>query len=134
MSAGFEGSAFRSGQARFGAGDRVRADVELCQDGSFPDPAIRVGEVLVAQGCAGQVVDVGVYLGEHIVYAVMFDTGRVVGCLDHELELIAAEGSTAPESTTTGLARSAATTGTARSATTTGTARSATTTEEARPA
>jgi nitrogen fixation protein NifZ len=71
---------------RLRVGDGVRAAKPLRQDGTFPDPAVRVGEVLVHEGTLGQIVDVGVYLQEHVVYAVMFGNGRVVGCLDRELE------------------------------------------------
>ncbi|HET9657559.1 MAG TPA: nitrogen fixation protein NifZ [Kineosporiaceae bacterium] len=58
----------------------------LRQDGTFPDPAVTVGEVLVPAGTLGQIVDIGVYLQEHIVYAVAFGNGRLVGCLERELE------------------------------------------------
>jgi hypothetical protein len=63
----------------------VVATRDLRQDGTFPDPAIAVGEVLVPADVPGQVVDVGVYLNEHIVYAVAFGNGRVVGCLEREV-------------------------------------------------
>jgi hypothetical protein len=72
--------------ARLRVGDDVRAAKPLRQDGTFPDPAVRVGEVLVPAGTFGQVVDVSVYLQEYVVYAVVFGNGRVVGCLDRELE------------------------------------------------
>ena len=72
--------------ARLRVGDDVRAVKPLRQDGTFPDPAVAVGEVLVPQGTLGQIVDIGVYLQEHVVYAVMFGNGRVVGCLERELE------------------------------------------------
>ncbi len=78
--------AFRLGPARFSAGDLVVATRPLRQDGTFPDPSIAVGEVLVPEGVPGQVVDVGVYLGEHVVYAVAFGSGRLVGCLEREIE------------------------------------------------
>lgn len=72
--------------ARLRVGDGVRAVKPLRQDGTFPDPAVAVGEVLVPQGTLGKIVDIGVYLQEHIVYAVMFGNERVVGCLERELE------------------------------------------------
>ena len=75
------------GGSTLGVGVDVLAAGQLRQDGSFPDPSVAVGEVLVPAGTAGQIIDVGTYLGEHIVYAVMFETGRVVGCLARELRV-----------------------------------------------
>lgn len=77
--------AFSDAPCRWSVGDRVRTTRPLRQDGSFPDPQVAVGQVLVAEGTAGQVVDIGVYLNEHLVYAVAFDSGRLVGCLEREL-------------------------------------------------
>lgn len=71
--------------ARLQVGEPVRAVRPLRQDGTFPDPAVAVGEVLVPAGTLGQIVDLGVYLQEHLVYAVMFGNGRLVGCLEREL-------------------------------------------------
>ena len=73
------------GPARFAVGDRVTTTRALRQDGTFPDPEVAVGQVLVEAGVAGQVMDIGVYLNEHLVYAVAFDSGRIVGCLEREL-------------------------------------------------
>lgn len=67
-------------------GDLVVAVKPLRQDGTFPDPDIAVGEVLVPANTLGEVVNVGLYLQEHVVYAVAFMGGRVVGCLERELE------------------------------------------------
>ncbi len=71
-------------------GEQVRAVRPLRQDGTFPDPRIGIGEVLVPEGTLGQIVDVGVYLSEHLVYAVSFGNGRLVGCLERELTATAA--------------------------------------------
>jgi nitrogen fixation protein NifZ len=76
---------FRSSPARFSSGDLVIAAKDLRQDGTYPDPAFAVGDVIVEQGTPGQVVDVGVYLNEHIVYAVAFTGLRLVGCLEREV-------------------------------------------------
>ncbi len=73
------------GPGRYAIGDRVRATRPLRQDGTFPDPRVPVGQVLVDEGTPGQVVDIGVYLNEHLVYAVAFDSGRLVGCLETEI-------------------------------------------------
>jgi nitrogen fixation protein NifZ len=64
----------------------VIAAKDLRQDGTYPDPGFAVGDVIVEQGTPGQVVDVGVYLNEHIVYAVAFAGLRLVGCLEREVE------------------------------------------------
>lgn len=80
--------------ARLQVGAEVRAVKSLRQDGTFPDPAVCVGQVLVPEGTLGQIVDIGVYLQEHIVYAVMFGNGRVVGCLERELESTPAAATT----------------------------------------
>lgn len=82
----FDAGAAGSNTSRLRVGDDVCATKPLRQDGTFPDPAVAVGEVLVPAGTIGQIVDIGVYLQEHIVYAVMFDNGRLVGCLQRELE------------------------------------------------
>lgn len=80
--------------ARLRVGEEVRAVKSLRQDGTFPDPAVAVGEVLVPEGTLGQIVDIGVYLQEHIVYAVLFGNGRLVGCLERELESAPAAATT----------------------------------------
>jgi nitrogen fixation protein NifZ len=76
---------FRSSPARYAAGDLVVAAKDLRQDGTYPDPSFAVGDVIVEEGTPGQVVDVGVYLNEHIVYAVAFAGLRLVGCLEREV-------------------------------------------------
>jgi nitrogen fixation protein NifZ len=78
---------FGLGPGRYAIGDRVWTTRPLRQDGTFPDPRVPVGQVLVDEGTSGQVVDIGVYLNEHLVYAVAFDNGRLVGCLERELEV-----------------------------------------------
>ncbi|MEV5409625.1 nitrogen fixation protein NifZ [Thermopolyspora sp. NPDC052614] len=69
----------------FDVGDLVVATKDLRNDGTYPDPEIGVGAVLVPDGTRGEVLNVGLYLQEHIVYAVAFGNGRVVGCLEREL-------------------------------------------------
>ncbi len=69
----------------FDVGDLVTATKALRNDGTYPEPGIAVGAVLVPAGAVGEVVNVGLYLQEHIVYAVAFGNGRLVGCLEREL-------------------------------------------------
>ncbi|ABD13825.1 nitrogen fixation protein NifZ [Frankia sp. CcI156] len=93
----------------YDVGDIVVAVKALRNDGTYPDPAIAVGEVLVEAGTRGQVINVGLYLQEHIVYAVAFDHGRIVGALERELvspeqwqqAAAVAAGTAAPAATTT---------------------------------
>ncbi len=70
----------------FDIGDMVLATQALRNDGTYPEPGIATGMVLVPAGAMGEVLNVGLYLQEHIVYAVAFGNGRVVGCLERELE------------------------------------------------
>ncbi|SNQ50784.1 Protein NifZ [Frankia canadensis] len=69
----------------YDVGDVVATVKDLRNDGTYPDPAFAVGEVLVEAGTIGEVINVGLYLQEHIVYAVAFRNGRVVGALEREL-------------------------------------------------
>ena len=71
--------------ASFEIGDRVRTVTALRNDGTYPDPDIAIGQVLVEDGTVGRVVNVGTYLQDMVVYAVSFASGRLVGCLEHEL-------------------------------------------------
>lgn len=71
--------------AQWGVGDAVVALRDLRNDGTYPDADIAVGAILVPAGARGEVLNVGVYLQEHVVYAVAFDNGRIVGCLTREL-------------------------------------------------
>jgi nitrogen fixation protein NifZ len=72
----------------FDIGDLVLATKALRNDGTYPEPGIATGAVLVPAGTRGEVLNVGLYLQEHIVYAVAFGNGRVVGCLGRELEAV----------------------------------------------
>ena len=78
----------------FDLSDMVTATKVLRDDGTYPEPGSTVGAVLVPSGARGEILNVGLYLQEHIVYAVAFGNGRVVGCL--ESELAPAPAATAP--------------------------------------
>ncbi len=76
--------------AKFQWGQRVVAEIDLVNDGSYPDYA--VDELLVPQGTVGEVVQVGHHVDSNTpVYMVEFmaspEQGRVVGCLEDELAL-----------------------------------------------
>jgi len=70
---------------RFDCGQPVVAGVDLFNDGSYPDLAAE--ELLVGTGTAGEVVQVGLHEESNTpVYMVEFTGGKVVGCLEQELE------------------------------------------------
>jgi nitrogen fixation protein NifZ len=73
---------------RFDVGAQVRVTRSVRNDGTYP--GMSTGDVLVRCGTAGNVVDIGVFLLDQIIYSVHFlDIDRIVGC--REEELIAAE-------------------------------------------
>jgi nitrogen fixation protein NifZ len=70
-------------------GQRVRATIDLFNDGSFPDaPA----DVLLAKvGDVGEIVQVGRHVEANVaVYLVEFGERRIIGCLEDEIELSSA--------------------------------------------
>ncbi|MCJ2181964.1 nitrogen fixation protein NifZ [Novosphingobium sp. 1949] len=75
----------------FGWGEKVRAALDLINDGSFP--GVGEGAVLAARGTRGEIVNVGHHEETNQpVYLVEFDGAApgasplVVGCLEGELE------------------------------------------------
>ncbi|POF33870.1 nitrogen fixation protein NifZ [Roseibium marinum] len=68
-------------------GQRVRAMVDLQNDGSYPDAP--EDALLVAVGDLGEVVQVGMHTDTNTpVYMVEFDGPKVVGCLEEEISLV----------------------------------------------
>lgn len=68
----------------FEVGDKVRAAVEVRDDGTFP--GARRGDLLISQGDVGYVRDIGEFLQIHRIYAVDFyERGRIVGMRAAEL-------------------------------------------------
>jgi nitrogen fixation protein NifZ len=64
----------------------VQARVDLFNDGSYPDQPAEA--LLVSAGSAGEVVQVGMHEETSTpVYMVEFVAGRVVGCLEEEIEV-----------------------------------------------
>ena len=80
---------FERAAPRFEWGQRVEAALDLFNDGSFP--GAEAGALLVGQGTRGEVVRVGLHVEDReAVYLVDFGRGRVVGCRDKEIALLAA--------------------------------------------
>ena len=68
---------------KYGYGQRVRATIDLVNDGSFPDAA--QDALLVPAGAEGEIVKIGTHVElDALVYLVEFDA-RVVGCFESEL-------------------------------------------------
>ncbi|MBI1175237.1 MAG: nitrogen fixation protein NifZ [Sideroxydans sp.] len=66
-------------------GQPVNAVIDLINDGSFPDA--EDGALLVASGTRGEIVQTGMHEESNIpVYIVEFPNGKIVGCLEEELE------------------------------------------------
>jgi nitrogen fixation protein NifZ len=69
---------------RFQWGQRVKALVDLHNDGSFPDAAVEA--LLVGVGDVGEIVQVGTHTEQNLpVYLVEFSERLVVGCLEEEI-------------------------------------------------
>ncbi|HVZ52577.1 MAG TPA: nitrogen fixation protein NifZ [Pseudolabrys sp.] len=65
-------------------GQRVRASVDLLNDGSFPEQPIDA--LLASSGDVGEIVQVGTHVESNTaVYLVEFGPNRVVGCLETEI-------------------------------------------------
>ena len=72
-------------EPKFQWGSVVVALIDLVNDGSYPDMA--VDALLVASGSKGEVVQTGMHEESNTpVYIVEFADGKVVGCLEHEIE------------------------------------------------
>ena len=69
---------------RFVVGADVRVTRNVRNDGTFP--GLPIGDLLVRRGSTGNVVDIGVFLQDQIIYSVHFlELDRIVGCRDEEL-------------------------------------------------
>ncbi|RJF69465.1 nitrogen fixation protein NifZ [Rhodopseudomonas palustris] len=65
-------------------GQRVSAQIDLFNDGSFPDQPDEA--LLVKSGDAGEIVRIGLHEeSNQPVYLVEFAEQRVIGCLEHEI-------------------------------------------------
>lgn len=76
---------------RYEWGQRVRAVMDLFNDGSYPErPA---NAMLVRKGEAGEVVQVGRHIDSGaVVYKVEFALNQVIGCLEPELMPLRSDG------------------------------------------
>jgi nitrogen fixation protein NifZ len=73
--------------SKFAWGQRVRAAVDLDNDGSHP--AGPAGSRLVDRGTAGEVIRIGQYVEAGVpVYLVEFGGTLVVGCCEDELDAV----------------------------------------------
>ncbi|MFA5952170.1 MAG: nitrogen fixation protein NifZ [Hyphomicrobium sp.] len=69
---------------KFQWGQRVKALIDLHNDGSFPDAPEKA--LLVSVGDAGEIVQVGTHTEANMpIYLVEFGERLVVGCLEEEI-------------------------------------------------
>ena len=74
----------RYDEERFEFGESVRVTRNVRNDGTYPGK--EVGELLVRRGSVGNVVEMGTFLQDQVIYTVHFlDQGRMVGCRMEEL-------------------------------------------------
>lgn len=74
----------RFDEERFEFGERVRVTRNVRNDGTYP--GMEVGELLMRRGSVGNVIEVGTFLQDQVIYTVHFlDQGRMVGCRAEEL-------------------------------------------------
>jgi nitrogen fixation protein NifZ len=75
---------FEPRMPKFQWGQRVRAQIDLHNDGSFPDAPAEA--VLVRTGDVGEIVQVGTHTEANLpIYLVEFGERLVVGCLEEEI-------------------------------------------------
>lgn len=68
----------------FDYGDAVRVTRNVRDDGTYP--GVAVGDLLVRRGSIGNVVGIGTFLQDQIIYSVHFlDIDRIVGCRAEEV-------------------------------------------------
>lgn len=74
----------RFDEGRFEFGEQVRVTRNIRNDGTYP--GMEIGNLLVRRGSVGNVVEVGTFLQDQVIYTVHFlDQGRMVGCRLEEL-------------------------------------------------
>jgi len=71
----------------FDLGQKVRVLKIIRNDGTFP--GLDRGARLAEKGDTGYVIGIGTFLQQSYIYSVHFlHTGRVIGCLKRELEVV----------------------------------------------
>ncbi|OQK15544.1 nitrogen fixation protein NifZ [Methyloprofundus sedimenti] len=71
-------------EGRFDFGEEVRVTRNVRNDGTYPGK--EVGDILIRRGCVGNVVEVGTFLQDQVIYTVHFiKDGCMVGCRVEEL-------------------------------------------------
>jgi len=71
-------------QPKYQWGQRVKAVVDLHNDGSFPNAPLEA--LLVGIGDTGEIVQVGTHTEQNMpIYLVEFGEKLVVGCLEEEI-------------------------------------------------
>lgn len=74
----------RFDEGRFEYGESVRLTRNVRNDGTYPGKDI--GDLLIRRGSVGNVVEVGTFLQDQVIYTVHFlDQGKMVGCRLEEL-------------------------------------------------
>jgi nitrogen fixation protein NifZ len=74
----------RFDEGRFEFGESVRVTRNIRNDGTYP--GIDVGTLLIRRGSVGNVVEVGAFLQDQVIFTVHFlNHGRMVGCRLEEL-------------------------------------------------
>jgi nitrogen fixation protein NifZ len=74
----------RFDEGRFEFGESVRVTRNIRNDGTYP--GMDVGTLLVRRGSVGNVVEVGTFLQDQVIFTVHFlNHGRMVGCRLEEL-------------------------------------------------
>ncbi len=74
----------RYDEGRFEYGEAVRLTRNVRNDGTYP--GMEIGDFLVRRGSIGNIVAVGTFLQDQVIFTVHFlDQGRMVGCRLEEL-------------------------------------------------
>jgi nitrogen fixation protein NifZ len=74
----------RYDEGRFDYGESVRVTRNIRNDGTYP--GMEVGAFLIRRGSVGNVIEVGTFLQDQIIFTVHFlNHGRMVGCRLEEL-------------------------------------------------
>ncbi len=74
----------RFDEGRFEFGESVRVTRNVRNDGTYP--GMEVGALLIRRGSVGNVIEVGTFLQDQVIFTVHFlNHGRMVGCRLEEL-------------------------------------------------